>query len=123
MVSIKQKLSKEVLQLLDKDKTKKFTDVIELKIIEDLIIKYDTHILDQTKSRLDTLGFNFNTENDFIDFCIARVQKVNYENKPNYFEMYLDYQNTDKKGTLLLFGNDNIKVDSIKDGKITYTIG
>jgi len=123
MVTIKQKLSKEVLELFEKDKTKKLTDVIEQKVIDDLILKYDTHILEETKSKLKNLGFEFNTENEFINFCISRIQKIQYENKPNYFELYLDYKSNTQKGTLILFGNDDIKIDSIKDGKVTYTIG
>jgi len=123
MVTIKQKLSKEVLELFEKDKTKKLTDVIEQKVIDDLILKYDTHILEETKSKLKNLGFEFNTENEFINFCISRIQKIQYENKPNYFELYLDYKSNTQKGTLILFGNDDIKINSIKDGKVTYTIG
>lgn len=123
MVSIKQKLSKEVLDLMEKDKTKQLTDTIEQKIIDDLIIKYDNHILDQTKIRLKALGFSFNTENDFINFCISRIQKINYDNKKDYFELYLDYESDKSKGTLILYGNENINIDEIKDGKVTYTIG
>lgn len=123
MVTIKQKLSKEVLELFEKDNTKKLTDVIEQKIIDDLILKYDTHILEETKLKLKHLGFVFNTENEFINFCISRIQKIQYDNKPNYFELYLDFKSNKNKGTLILFGNDNIKIDSIENGKVTYTIG
>ena len=123
MVTVKQKLSKEVLELFEKDNTINLVNEIEQKVIDDLIIKYDNHILEETKQRLHTYGFSFDTENDFINFCISRIQKIQYENKENYFELYLDYKSINDKGTLLLFGNDNIQVQSIENGKVTYTIG
>lgn len=123
MVTVKQKLSKEVLELFEKDNTINLINEIEQKVIDDLVLKYDNHILEQTKKKLKNLGFEFNTENDFINFCLTRIQKVQYDNKPHYFELYLDYQSNTKKGTLLLFGNDNIQIQDIENGKVTYTIG
>ena len=123
MVSIQQKLSKEVLELFEKDKTKKLTDIIEQSIHDDLVIRYDKHILEQTKVRLESKGYTFQDEQDFIEFCLGNIQKVHYDNKPDYFELYLGYKGDSDKGTLILFGQEDIKVQSVNNGKVTYTIG
>jgi hypothetical protein len=123
MVAIKNKLSDKVLDLFEKDNTKQLTDTIEQKIIDDLIIQYDKHILNRTENALKLLGFKFDSDKELIDFCINRVQKINYENKNNYFELYLDYKSNNEKGTLILFGNESIEIDAIENGKVSYTIG
>ena len=123
MVTVQQQLSEDVLELFELDKTKDFADLIEQDIIDDLVLKYDQHILKETKTKLNSLGFDFESEQDFIGFCIERVHKLHYENKDNYFELYLDFKGENDKGKLILFGNENITIQDITDGNITYTIG
>ena len=123
MVTVQQKLSKEVLELLEKDKTKKLTDLIEQDIIDDLVLKYDQHILEKARIKLESLGFEFESEQDFISLCVERVNKLYYENKENYFELYLDFKGENNKGELILFGNENINIQDVSNGKVTYTIG
>tara|TARA_R110000772_G_scaffold139616_7_gene248759 strand:+ start:491 stop:862 length:372 start_codon:yes stop_codon:yes gene_type:complete len=123
MVTVKQKLSKEVLEFLEKDKTLNLVNELQQKVIDDFVTKYDKHILEQTRSRLESKGYTFKDGQDFIDFCCANIQRVNYDDKPNYFELYLGYKGSDDKGYLILFGNENINIQDISNGNITYTIG
>jgi len=123
MVKLKKELSKEVLELFKKDKTKELTDVIEQKIIDDLITEYDLHIRESVKKNLKKLCFEFNTELEFIDFVINRITKIQYDEKPNYFELYLDFKSYENKGILILFGKEELKLNSIEGCNLKCTIG
>ncbi len=81
---------------------------------------FDTQLKEFVTSNLKKLGFNFKCESDFIDFVSKRVTRVSFENKPNEYEIYIDYQTEGQK----LIGCYSDKVSfSFEESKVTVTFG
>lgn len=58
---------------------------------------FDNHLKNYVTINLKQLGFEFDSEADFIDFIAKRVTRIGFQNKPNEWELYLDYQTENQK--------------------------
>ena len=83
---------------------------------------FDKQLRQHVTDNLKKLGYEFISESDFILFVQKRVSRICFEDKPNYFEIYLDFVENDNKGTLICCYSD--KVDFIIEGNsVKATIG
>lgn len=104
-----------------------FTDLdfsVIHNIQNDFIIKaskdFDNHLKNYVTKNLKELGFEFENETDFIDFVSNRVTRVGFADKPNEYELYVDFQSKNQK----LIGLYNDKVSFSNDGStFTATFG
>lgn len=91
---------------------------IQKKIWKD----FDNHLRGYVTKNLKELGYEFSSETEFIAFIQKRVTRISFEDKPNEFEIYLDFVDYDNKGTLIGIYSD--KVDFSWDGNTAkVTIG
>ena len=71
---------------------------------------------------LEELGYVFETEPEFFEFCKNRIHRISFEEKPNEYEFYLDYIDIDNIGTFI--GGCCDKIDfKMNDNTVTVTIG
>ena len=74
------------------------------------------------KENLKQFGYEFENDNEFLDFCKRRVNRLCFEDKRNYYEFYLDYVNEENAGKFIGCYSD--KVEFVNEGsKITAIVG
>jgi len=74
------------------------------------------------KDNLLEFGFEFQNDNDFIEFIQSRVNRIWFEDKPCYYEFYLDFINAENKGKFIGSYSDAIEI--VNEGnRITAIIG
>lgn len=77
---------------------------IQKKIWKD----FDSHLRAYVTKNLKELGYEFISETDFIAFIQKRVTRISFEDKPNEFEIYLDFVDYENRGTLIGIYSDNV---------------
>jgi hypothetical protein len=96
-----------------------FTSIQDI-IIKKLMQKIDEHLKKYVLEKLKQLGYQFNNESDFLDFVSKRVTRIAFEDRPQEYELYLDYTSDNKK----LIGIYNEKISyKFEDNLVTVTIG
>lgn len=96
------------------------------KIVKDIFDKitkeFDKKLSDYIKDNLKNLGYTFESDFEFFNFCEKRIHRISFENKPNEYEFYLDFVDIENKGVFL--GAYCDKYDLKMDGNtVTVTIG
>lgn len=81
---------------------------------------FDNYLKNYVTKNLKELGFEFQNESDFNEFVSKRVQRIGFENRPNEWELYVDYGTENQK--LIGIYNDNISF-SYEGSTITATFG
>lgn len=69
---------------------------------------FDKHLRMCITKNLKELGYEFISESDFILFVKKRIFRISFEDKPNYFEIYLDFIDYDNKGTFIGSYSDRV---------------
>lgn len=82
--------------------------------------QFESHLQDYIRNNLLALGFVFPNEKELVEFVSKRVHRIGFENRPNYFELYLDYQTENQ--TLIGMYNDNVSI-SYEGSNVTVTFG
>lgn len=96
---------------------------IQYALIDNIISKRNEMLEIGIKQNLNTLGYNFNDNEEFIDLVSKRLTLICPSSKPLCGEVYLDYINKEDKGTLLVYYNDEITCEVTAGGfnmKIEY---
>lgn len=93
---------------------------VQRDFIQKALRGFDNHLKNYVTKNLKELGFEFSTESEFIDFVSKRVQRIGFENRPNEWELYVDYQTENQK--LIGIYNDNVSF-SYEGSKVTATFG
>jgi len=74
------------------------------------------------KENLKQFGYEFENDMEFLDFCKRRVNRLCFEDKPNYYEFYIDYVNEGNTGKFIGCCSD--KVEFVNEGnKMTAIVG
>lgn len=94
--------------------------MLQMDFIQKASKDFDNHLTNYVIKNLKELGFEFSTESDFIDFVSKRVHRIGFENRPNEWELYIDY-NTENQKLIGLY-NDNVSF-SYEGSKVTATFG
>lgn len=82
--------------------------------------EFDDHLKNYVIKNLKEFGFEFTSDKDFLDFVSKRITRIGYQNKPNEWELILDYGCENQK----LIGLYNDKVTFSNEGsKVTATFG
>jgi len=82
--------------------------------------EFDDHLKNYVIKNLKDVGFEFKSDKDFLDFVSKRITRIGYQNKPNEWELILDYGCKNQK----LIGLYNDKVTFSNEGsKVTATFG
>lgn len=101
-----------------------FADVMDMqsKIIDELIKNTDNAVKKYLIDNLKQFGYHFNHDEAFINFCKERITRIAFEEKPYYYEFYLDFIGSNDKG--ICIGSYSDKIEIINEGnKITAVIG
>ena len=84
--------------------------------------EWDSKLKTYLQDNLKQFGYTFETDTDFFEFCKNRVHRIAFEHKPNEWEFYLDYVDTENTGKLIGICFD--KIDFKMNGNTaTVTIG
>ena len=82
--------------------------------------EFEDHLKNYVIKNLKEFGFEFTSDKDFLDFVSKRITRIGYQNKPNEWELILDYGSENQK----LIGLYNDKVTFSNEGsKVTATFG
>ncbi len=84
--------------------------------------KFETALRDRVKQELRRFEIEFTDEGDFNDFCINNVERVRYQDRPFYNELYLVDKINEKKHLLFVF-SEKVDVDFSHMSNIKVTIG
>lgn len=95
-------------------------EIVQQDFIRKASKDFDNHVKNYVTKNLKELGFEFQSEDDFIQFVSKRVHRIGFENRPNEWELYVDYQSSNQK----FIGSYNDKKCISYDGsKLTVTFG
>jgi hypothetical protein len=83
---------------------------------------FEEHLKFYLIKNLKNLGYDFNSEEQFLDFCKNRIQRISFLEEPNEYQFYLDYKNEINKGTFIGSYSDE-KIIKQEGSTITATIG
>lgn len=83
---------------------------------------FDKKLREYVTKHLNDLGYQFATEDDFIEFVKARIYRIGFEDKPHYYELYLDFVDNENKGTFIGSYSDNVDI-TWNENTVTATIG
>lgn len=87
-----------------------------------VIDERDFHLQVYLRENLKQFGYEFGDKNEFLEFCGTRVCAVSFEDKPNYFEFFIDYVNEENRGKLI--GACSYNVEFVNEfNKITAIVG
>ena len=53
--------------------------------------KFDDHLKNYVIKNLKEFGFEFTSDKDFLDFVSKRITRIGFQDKPNEWELFLDY--------------------------------
>ena len=82
--------------------------------------EFEDHLKNYVIKNLKEFGFEFTSDKEFLDFVSKRITRIGYQNKPNEWELILDYGHENQK----LIGLYNDKVTFSNEGsKVTATFG
>lgn len=79
-------------------KTDELAMVLE-SVANQAIAEWNKAFVAHVQAGLETLGYLFNTEEEFLDFSKKRITRVMFDGQN--FELYLDFKSTEDKGILL----------------------
>lgn len=102
--------------------TSSFINRITMSLISKAQNTLKAHIRLKLIEKLKYLGYVFEDDYEFNQFCINRVSTIHFEDRVNYSELYLDFVNDENKGTLIFCYSDKVSCD-YSDDKIIVTIG
>lgn len=83
---------------------------------------FDKKLREYVTKHLNDLGYQFGTEDEFIEFVKTRLHRIGFEDKPHYYELYLDFVDNENKGTFIGSYSDNVDI-SWNGNTVTATIG
>jgi hypothetical protein len=86
-----------------------------------IIAEWNENLKNYLKKNLRELGFEFDSDFSFYDFC-KRINRVSFIDKPNYYEFYLDYIDKENNGVFIGSYSDKIEIKH-EGNKITAIIG
>lgn len=95
-------------------------EMVQRDFIQKASRDFDNHLKNYVTKNLKALGFEFSNESEFIEFVSKRVHRIGFENRPNEWELYVDY-NTENQKLIGLY-NDNVSF-SYEGSKVTATFG
>lgn len=82
--------------------------------------EFDDHLKNYVIKNLKEFGFEFTSDKDFLDFVSKRITRIGFQDKPNEWELFLDYGTENQK----LIGLYSDKVTFSNEGsKVTTTFG
>lgn len=95
-------------------------EMVQRDFIQKASKDFDNHLKTYVTKNLKVIGFEFQNESAFNEFVSKRVQRIGFENRPNEWELYVDYGTENQK--LIGIYNDNVSF-SCEGSKITATFG
>lgn len=95
-----------------------FYETVTNEFHKKVMFEWEEKLKYYLKDNLKQFGYEFKNDNEFVDFCKSRVNRVCFEDQPNYYEFYIDYINEKNKGKIIGCYSDNVKF--VNDGnKVT----
>jgi hypothetical protein len=67
--------------------------------------------LEEIKERLKSVGYHFGSEAAFFDFCQEQITLVSYNSRPNYKEVWLDFDKKDR--IMIAWYWDTVDVETV----------
>lgn len=110
------------LGMLREEPIPSFQDQTLERFIKQVQEQLEDRLRDYLTRNLWLLGFEFKTDEEFLAFVGCRIQRISFEDKPRYYELYLDFIDLENRGVLVGCYSDNIDV-SFDGNKVTATCG
>jgi len=98
----------------------KIAEMATQVFIDNAIKDFDKRLQNYVTENLKELGFEFENDSELMEFISKRVHRIGFENRPNEWELYVDYQTENQK--LIGTYNDNVSF-SYEGSKVTATFG
>ena len=99
-----------------------FTRNIINDIISKVVRDFEYKMKLEIKERLNQLGFSFENDFDFNQFCLTRITRIINQEMSDE-EIYLDFKNEQNKGILLVKYSNKISLDWKENNVLNVTIG
>lgn len=92
---------KNYLDYVSSNEMPNYAETVIADFHQKAVREFDQKLKEYVIKNLNHLGFIFTTDLDFIQFVSTRITRVAFEDKPDYYELFLDYNNETKHGTLI----------------------
>jgi len=103
--------------------TTSFIDRLTLDLIRKAKRNFEFHVKENLIKNLQSLGYEFKNDAEFNSFCIERIHRCLFDDRPGDNELYIDFVDSENKGTLVLYFSDKINVEYSNENKLNVTIG
>lgn len=96
---------------------------IQDRLYTETMRKVEKEIEIRLKDKLNKLGYIFDSQNHFLEFCRNRVTRALIQNTPNWtrYKFFLDYIDDKNKGTFLVGYEFNTDFD-MENNQIKATV-
>jgi len=90
--------------------------------LKQLAKRFNNELEDYIFKNLMQLGLSFENPNEFIDFCSKHLHRISYQDKPDYYEFWLHYDNDEKRKFVGTY-SQNIKTHLEAGGRVSISFG
>ena len=73
-------------------------------------LEYNQKVEKNILKNLIKFGFYFCSKEEFYTFCKNRIKKISFDEKQNYYELYLDFVDGDNRGKFIGSYSDRIEI-------------
>lgn len=87
------------------------------------IVQFESTLRRYIKDSLVMAGYEFfYSDTDFESFCKDRIYRLSFDDKPHYYELYLDFVDNENRGSFLCCYSDEMHC-TYEGGTLKVTIG
>jgi len=97
-------------------------ETIMSNMLRKVTSEWDAKLRHYIQDNLKQFGYTFKNDADFFDFCKHRIHRLSFTENPNYYEFYLDFVDTENKGTFVGSCSDKM-VFTMTGNTANVTIG
>jgi len=84
--------------------------------------KFSDRLSSYLRKNLSDTGYEFKSDSEYLEFVKSRITRVGFEDKPDYYEFYIDRSEHDD-GFLIGCYSSKVQISSGYKGEITITFG
>lgn len=93
---------------------------IVIKCADEALASFEKVLKEYVRNNLKALGFVFNSDDEFLDFCKNRITLISIENTHEH-QLFLDYETEDVK--LIGFFNNEVSISQEDNNTLLVSIG
>lgn len=107
-------MKKNIKMIMDEFKIPGFITDMHKQINEKFVNDFNERLKEYLISKLYKIGINVKNDEEFIELIKTRITRIAFDDKPDYYEFYLDF--VDHKNRGIKIGAYSTKIEMITEG-------